>query len=264
MLEDFSKYNGEGTVLRKAQLRMLDILIVIDAICEKHAIPYWIDYGSLLGAVRHGGFIPWDDDLDISCLAKDYKRLRKALETDLPEHLRYQDWENEKNMLMKMGKVRDTKSYFHEELYKEGALKYQGIYVDIFPLIPIPSLWIRKKVDFLYGRALRRLKGFNASKKEYAISCIIWPFAKILAGISHFLCLFTGKNKIGNMYGSITIYCEHSIDDIFPLKKITFEGKEFNAPWNTDTYLRQIYNNYMQIPPVEKRQIHASRIEFYD
>lgn len=68
--EDFSVYNGENTILRKAQLRMLEILVQVSSICDKHSIPYWIDYGTLLGAVRHNGFIPWDDDLDISILKK--------------------------------------------------------------------------------------------------------------------------------------------------------------------------------------------------
>ena len=75
MIEDFSVYNGENTELRKAQMRMLEILVHVSAICDTHAISYWIDYGTLLGAVRHKGFIPWDDDLDISVLKKDYKKL---------------------------------------------------------------------------------------------------------------------------------------------------------------------------------------------
>ena len=84
-MEDFSKYNGEGTMLRKAQLRMLDILIAVDKICRKHNIPYWLDYGTLLGAVRHGGFIPWDDDLDISMMKEDYDRFLTIASKELPE-----------------------------------------------------------------------------------------------------------------------------------------------------------------------------------
>ena len=84
-MEDYSVYNGEGTVLRKAQMHMVDILVEIDRICRKHDIPYWIDFGTLLGAVRHKGFIPWDDDLDISILRKDRKLIFKERRIeDLP------------------------------------------------------------------------------------------------------------------------------------------------------------------------------------
>ena len=71
MSEDLRvKYNPDGSILRQHQLKMLDILIVIDGICKKHGIKYWISDGTLLGAVRHGGFIPWDDDLDIQMMRK--------------------------------------------------------------------------------------------------------------------------------------------------------------------------------------------------
>lgn len=65
------KYNPDGSILRQHQLKMLDILIIIDRICKKHGIKYWISDGTLLGAVRHGGFIPWDDDLDIQMMRKE-------------------------------------------------------------------------------------------------------------------------------------------------------------------------------------------------
>ena len=74
MNEDFSIYNGEGTLLRQAQLRMLNILLEVDKICRKNNLSYWIDYGTLLGAVRHKGYIPWDDDIDISMPSDDYKK----------------------------------------------------------------------------------------------------------------------------------------------------------------------------------------------
>ena len=90
-MEDFSQYNPEGSTLRKAQMRMLEMLVEVDTICRKHNIPYWIDFGTLLGAVRHKGFIPWDDDMDISVYEKDYNRLREVLVKELPETRVYQD-----------------------------------------------------------------------------------------------------------------------------------------------------------------------------
>ena len=79
-MEDFSKYNPEGSTLRKAQLRMLEILKEIDKICKKHHITYWLDGGTMLGCARHKGFIPWDDDLDIAVFEEDYERLLHILQ----------------------------------------------------------------------------------------------------------------------------------------------------------------------------------------
>ena len=97
--EDLSRYNPEGSILRRAQLRELEILIEVDKICRKHNIEYFLDWGTLLGAVRHGGFIPWDDDIDISVRRKDYSRLCKVLKEELPENLAFQDRFTDWNLL---------------------------------------------------------------------------------------------------------------------------------------------------------------------
>jgi len=262
--EDFSKYNGAGTKLKKAQEKMLNILIEVDKICQRHEIPYWLDFGTLLGTVRHNGFIPWDDDLDIACFGKDYAKLTRVLQEELPSTLRFQDWKNEKKLLMKMGKVRDINSYVEEALYKKGALKYQGIYIDIFPIVRIPSLSIRKKVDFFYGRAMRRLRGFSYTPLNYGLALIIWPFVNLLVLFSNGLNRVMGKDKYSNMYGSLTLYCEHDLSDILPLTKMNFEGHSFFVPSKTDKYLRQIYGDYTVIPPPENRKTHAEKIEIYD
>ena len=77
------RYNPDGSILRKQQLRMLEMLQYIDFVCKKHNIRYWLCSGTLLGAVRHGGFIPWDDDVDIEMLREDYKRLVRILKKDI-------------------------------------------------------------------------------------------------------------------------------------------------------------------------------------
>ena len=91
-MEDLSRYNPEGSTLRKAQLRMLDILVAIDKICRENNIKYWIDYGTLLGAVRHKGFIPWDDDIDICVLDEDYPKVREAMIRELPNNFVFQEY----------------------------------------------------------------------------------------------------------------------------------------------------------------------------
>ena len=79
------KYNPDGSLLRQMQERMLHVYEAIDAICQRHHIPYWLSGGSMLGAVRHQGFIPWDDDLDIEMLRPDFERLMKLLPEELPQ-----------------------------------------------------------------------------------------------------------------------------------------------------------------------------------
>src|SRR5690554_4949476 len=111
MIEDFSEINGEGTTLRKAQLRVLDIFIEVENILRNHNIDYWLIGGTLLGAVRHGGFIPWDDDLDISIEYKDLKKVRKLLKKELSEKYAIQDYKSDRNYYIdSIFKIRDKNS----------------------------------------------------------------------------------------------------------------------------------------------------------
>ena len=84
-MEKISNYNTDGTMLRKQQERMFEMLCVIDDICVKNEINYWLSGGTLLGAVRHGGFIPWDDDIDIGIFNEDYDRFETVLIQELPK-----------------------------------------------------------------------------------------------------------------------------------------------------------------------------------
>lgn len=264
ILEDFSVYNGEGTTLRRAQMRMLDILGEVDIICKKHGIPYWIDYGTLLGAVRHGGFIPWDDDLDISILRKDYNKLLNLLETELSSDFVCQDWKNEKKLMTKAAKVRDTKSYYNEQIYKRGELKYQGIFIDIFPVEKIPSKKIHTFVSYIYGRSFRHMRGLSKNRNNYIKATMLWPLAVCFAQFSRFCAWIINSKRVANVYGGLNFQCTHLMNDIFPLKEISFEGKMFFAPANSDVHLKEIYKDYMTIPPKEKRAVHASEIIFLE
>jgi len=262
MEEDFSKYNGETTMLRKAQYRMLEILIAVDKICKKHNIPYWLDGGTLLGAVRHGGFIPWDDDLDIAMLQKDYDKLRKILPKELPAQFVFEDWKTNKNFTMKHGKVRDKNSFFEDPNWN-GKDCLQGIFIDIFPKEKIISLKWRKKIDFFYGRSFRRLHGFNNSRKEFYVACLMWFPVCCVAGISQFFSNLFGKDNLGDPYGGLTSFHIYKKSTIFPLKEMKFENHTFPVPHSAHQYLTYQYGNYMQIPPEDKRIVHANKIEVW-
>ncbi|EXY98301.1 licD family protein, partial [Bacteroides fragilis str. 3998 T(B) 4] len=106
-MEKISNYNTDGTMLRKQQERMFEMLCVIDDICVKNEINYWLSGGTLLGAVRHGGFIPWDDDLDIQLMKDDYNKLLGLLKTELPEQYQLQTSKTDRNYFARYAKVRD-------------------------------------------------------------------------------------------------------------------------------------------------------------
>jgi lipopolysaccharide cholinephosphotransferase len=267
--EDLSKYNAEGTILRQAQLRMLDILVEVDKICRKHNIEYWLDSGTLLGAVRHGGFIPWDDDLDIIVMRKNYKRLRKTLRKELPVQFVFQDWTTDKYAFDNYGRVKDTKSLFDYPFFRKQ--KHRGLHLDIFVAEKGVSLPLKKKIDFLFGRVFRTLNNYgyvtcnSAVKRKFLYSAAVClaPFAYLLVGIERGIAKFTPNDLLILSFGS-PWYSRRRQKDVFPLQEINFEGHLFYAPHDTDSYLTGIYGNYKELPPVEQRKGHGVKIEVYD
>ena len=260
MTEDLSKYNPEGSTLRKSQLRMLEILKAVDKVCRENNIPYFLESGTLLGAVRHGGFIPWDDDIDISVMLSDYPRLRKVLQEQLPSTMVFQDTTTDPNYPMLIAKVRDTKSYFEEEYTHK--LQYKGLYIDIFVLEKVPCWKWKQILDYLYGHCVRALHNYS-SKADKFRSAFVYPFAKLLVVLTRLINKVIPTTKISYQYGRKT-YVQYDLKDIFPLKEMSFEGYSFLVPNNPDALLKTCYGNYMQIPPEEKRVVHANKIEFYD
>src|SRR3954462_2787350 len=110
-MEDFSIYNPEGSDLRRTQMRLLEMLDVFVGICNRHNINYWLVCGTLLGAKRHGGFIPWDDDLDVAILQRDHEKLVSILKDELPEDLKLQTKVTDKKYWYYFPRIRDMKSH---------------------------------------------------------------------------------------------------------------------------------------------------------
>lgn len=264
-MEDFSCYNGEGTQLRKIQLRILEIMVEIDKICRKHDIKYWLDGGTLLGAVRHGGFIPWDDDLDICMMQEDYERFIEIAPKELPPHLMLQLPKTDPEYNFTLCKVRDKNSFVITQFDDFTKKIERGLYVDIFSVIHYPKVskkilkplmkWLAKTDFFFRIRQEVTLKNFMAA--------LTFPFIKLcLLGIWSLLCLKPktklGKDKIYNTYGTC-----YEPSDIFPIIDIDFEGKKLMAPKNPDGFLKAIFGDYMVIPPKEKRQTHIIHVDIY-
>ena len=137
------KYN-----IRPLQEEVLKIFKVFAAICEKHRLRYYAAYGTALGAIRHHGFIPWDDDFDVAMPRDDYERFRKMAEEALPARYKYCDWHNTKELSPNVyAKIQDSNRVAVLDIEKKiGRTLPHGVYIDIFPLDGTPGTrWQRFK-----------------------------------------------------------------------------------------------------------------------
>lgn len=270
-MEDFSKYNAEGTPLRKAQLCMLGILVEIDKICRRHNIPYWLDSGTLLGAVRHGGFIPWDDDMDICVLRKDYTILCKWLQEELPEYFILENSKTDKYFFDVYSRVKDKRTYCYYPLFEKQMS--QGLWVDILPLDNDVPVGYKRLVDKTYGKCYKQIYHIAAAHNEPHFQCIIkrsiayfiYPLAALLLLIGKLYGKYHSNGLLMHPYGS---YYEkrRSLKDIFPIRDILFERTLLCAPNNADAYLIGIYGDYMSIPPEDQRKqiLDMNQVKFPD
>lgn len=263
------KYNPEGSDLRKLQYRMLDILIVFDKICAKHQLPYWLEGGTLIGAVRHGGFIPWDDDLDVQMLRRDLKKLLKVLPKELPSDMVIQTYKTDKYYLRHIPRIRDLNSKLTVSDKGDWKdYKYQGAFIDILPvdytgfrflLFRKVSFLLKWKRIYLWGI----LSDINPAIKYYPfLICfkmeqfVFWLYMKIGR-------LFQSSKVDFSIYGLDFYGLNMDANIIFPLKKMNFEGYLFYVPNKVDEFLRRYYGDYMQLPPEEKRKrVHSQEVMF--
>lgn len=256
-----SQYNPDGSLLRNLQLRMLEILKCIDSICEKHNIRYWLSSGTLLGAMRHGGFIPWDDDVDIEMLREDYIKLMEILPKELPEQYVLQNNKTDSNYVYLYAKVRDRNSLIEEKCPVNQKFVERGAFVDIFMLEN--SFFIFNKISaplfnrMIFGMALK--KGFL--KYIYKANCFL--LLKLLFPLFRLLSKLSSTKSLRHTFGVNFIKKQRFYDDIFPLKKIEFEGLLFNAPFDCDAYLTKLYGNYMKIPQNIETHIVEDKIKLW-
>lgn len=266
------KYNPDGSVLRRAQLRMTEMLVFLDKVCTKYNLRYWLDSGTLLGAARHGGFIPWDDDTDVCMPMEDLRKLKKIMATEhLSDEFVLQTPENDKNYLrIEWCTLRDLKSeYVHEE-YEickvDKELKYRGLQVDLFPMATGVNLNIKKLFN--------KLQNMMISKWLYK-SNIPFPVGIVLAKAGRNLLEAIIKPLLEKYQDPGTKDCymatygcplvtRRYVKNIYPLRRISFEGHTFNAPNNPNAYLTDLYGDWNKIPEAEAIETHKAEIKFFD
>lgn len=262
-------------VLSKVHLLQLKIAKEIKRICDKNNIDYILDSGTLLGAVRHKGFIPWDDDMDMAMTSENYKKFIEACKTDLGEEFFLQTWETDKYYPLPYAKIRLNGTKFLENVF-EKAQMHQGIFVDIFQYNVWPKnkrkqkrIW-RKRL-YLHAMIMMKCHYLKFKSKKlwhYLLKIVLFTCIKFLSLFHSKQSLINKYNKLNDKYNKLEsneLY-EQTMNIRFGywvvpkscFEKFTdlkFEDDTFKCPENYDVYLRKVYGDYMTPPPEEKRAI---------
>ena len=250
-----NKYNPEGSERRIAQKKLLEMLIWFDNVCKENNIQYYLSDGALLGAYRHKGFIPWDDDIDVSILRKEYKKLKKILESDKYKSAQYvlQTHKSDKGFFGFYPVLRDTKSEYILDSIIHKERKYRGLQIDIFTYND-NIIHVLQKFCYFFERV--NIKFFIGRHKILATICY-WIECLIIIPFSRFISLLNFNHKyIQNDYACYWTY-KYLEKEIFPLKTIEFEGYSFPCPGNLNYYLEKTYGkNYMELPNINDRDNH--------
>lgn len=250
-----SQYNPDGSDLRQVQLRMLQLLITFDNICRKHNLRYWLSFGTLLGAARHNGFIPWDDDTDVCMPREDAIKLKSLMGNRIYNNqLILQTKETDPHYINSSWMtIRDIKSEYIQDSDLHNSLKYRGLQIDIF-IIDEGLSPLLKKISTYYQTHL--IWGPWLNRKERIFRPTVKVFHSLFERVISPLFRSIKFNKDLDIGYGCPFGKPVPSEIIFPLKEIKFEGYDFFCPNNVDTYLTALYGDWSQIPPQDKIVTH--------
>lgn len=264
--------NTSNSKIKKIQLIELDMLKAFVNVCAELKLKYFLAGGTLLGAIRHNGFIPWDDDIDVIMPREDYEKFLEKGQALLEKKYFIQNYKTDPEFVLNFTKIRNSETTFIEKTSKNRNINH-GIYIDIFPLDGFP----RKKVDYIKTKIFDTLYGYQVDKYFFYEEKIKENFFKHIAKKIFSDMLYRKKSlreiqdKKEKMYKKykytdsekIISYCGmYGKKEIMPKKyfdegkKVFFEGIEVIAPQEYDLYLKQFYGDYMKLPPKEQQVTH--------
>lgn len=266
----------------RLQKHLLGMYKEIEAVCVKHNLTVMLAYGSVLGAIRHGGFIPWDDDMDLFMPRRDYELLINEYADELPNHLKVYAPNCKNGTFGRFAKVIDTKTKFIPAGVRDTGSPKQGIFVDIFPLDSIKKRPIRNKISRFVGMALmyigesvgryksdntlfRRLMMYSTTAKiNYWMRQTIGfvfsflSYQKWMDIIDRFCANGDQTGYVSDLLGDYT-WRPVPVNEFFPPTIGEFEGRSVYLPHQPIKHLERYYGNWQQIPPEEDRWLHFIR-----
>ncbi len=256
--------------LKKHQRLMLNMLFEIDRICKKHSIPYMLFSGTALGAVRHHGFIPWDDDLDIIMLRPNYERFLEIAPTEIDSNEYFLQKEFSEHWPMFFSKLRKNGTACIERYIPKDTHTHQGVYIDIFPCDNLSDTRIGRKLQFLaskvvIAKALDR-RGYltnSKMKKLFILLCRPIPEAALIRFVRREQK--TDSRMVHCFFGASSKYAK----SVFPrqwfqdIVLLPFETGKFPVSAQYDKMLTVLYGNYMEPTPVDERgrKVHAEIVD---
>ena len=255
--------------VRMVQDKILETMKFIDKLCRENEIVYYIMGGTALGAVRHGGFIPWDDDLDIFMTPDQYKKFKTVFENSNSKQFILQEWRTDKKYL-EYAKIRMNGTTFIEEIFKERKDMHHGIYVDIMILHKVPEnkfiqkiVYYESKFVTLYGLSQRNWKPKSKSQEVVLKSLKFMP-CKLMARIaySHIYRYDNRKDNYKYCYWITPAKFRNGLFDKTFFEKpidILFEDTKLLGSEKIKEYLEYRYGDYMKLPSEEQRKaaVHA-------
>ena len=266
---------------RRMQLTELEMLIEFDRVCRENSISYVLVTGSMLGAVRHKGFIPWDDDADVAMLREEYERFKQHSAELNSDICYFQDHDTDQEYRWGYGKLRRTGTKY-VRVGQEHLKCKTGIFVDVFPLDDVPISVLGQMIQDLHCFCLRKILWSEVGKYcEKGTKRILYRFLSLIPTSFVFkqLKMYTNKSKNStpNKVRTLTVpasgklyYKSERIRDRYGMPKSWFQEREEyefegHLLYGTKDYnaiLRHFFRDYMTLPPEDKRQQHSPCVEY--
>lgn len=247
--------------------RCLNIAVEFDRICTKHDIPYYMLGGTMLGAIRHKGFIPWDDDMDFGVPIEYYEKLIDLLQRELPSPLRCLTYRNSESVIFPFFKIDDSSTVISQMHTGIISKKNIGVNVDVFPLFCCgnndvnaeKALQFKKMSAYIYLDTMHNSRMRRMLKKMLQTICpfsVSWFVNKTM----QYADKIEEGDYLANIYGRWTIKETIPIEWYGNGKRFEFEGYSFVGIEQYDKYLTQLYTDYMRLPPESQRILHGGTV----